>query len=1073
MQDLIIVTDKLLAVNIGAPKVTKSEAALAKKQTQKFDVDEEKLRLSNSASSTTSILGDFVRNHDFDPVKDLLNARYESMGDEFIKKTLYTLQTSDVLRWKGDEIPALVDVNDLTQQMSAMRMRMMDASTKKAEVLAAFIRKNGSVVLSDTMHLARLKKVSPTEHATAADAIAADPIIQQYERLNADPNTDPADIPVNKSMITRRTNQINAVYAKWDALGKQKDGHEIYKMVRQFYQDAYTTTRTLLDEQINALPIDAAAKAKLLKSVRLMHEKSVSAASETVLDDDGTPFVEVSFKNLPEDYFPFKRYGEYWLRIAEGPTGRELFLFEDATARNLFRNRRAKELGLEIENPIFAQGNNISTLRKDFKIEGSMLQEMFANIDQATGDSRFDPANFANQADPADAARTALDAYKEELKDQLYQTYLMTMPERSFRKQFIHAEKVTGFSADILRNFKTSAVAYANQLAKLKYGTEINNTIQRARDSLDGMPAAERGRLELFVNEMAARTEEELNPPQEGQLATRINQFAFFMLLTAPASAATQMASVPIMVMPTLGAEYGYGKASLEFTKMLNVLQNIGITQKDADSGDVTYTVPSLSSSNMARKNPNLNRAFQEAIEKYNLFNLTQVELIVNTSKTPADAYDNIPQTAGRVAMQGMTALFRGAERISREIAFAMTFNLEFKKTGDFDASVKKAVKTTYETLGRFDNMERPRILRNFAGKTIGQFKMWAIFQSSWFVRNGSAIFRSSLPREHRVMAMKKLSGVLLTGSMFYGIFGNPLVKEIAAVIDALLSLDEEEEKKRRAKNPLFADSSYLRFKYEYLPDNFGEPNIPGLDGRRHSLAEILEKGPISVFTDVNFSSRLSFADMWWRESKPGKTMQESFVNIMQANLGPAVSTGINMVGALDDFANGKVQRGVEKLVPALFRGPLTSYRLGTEGAESRKGDKILEKNEINTLNLIASATGFQPTRLARIQDKNFALNNEIQEAATKRTTLLRRFNEAVLDEKPNATDISNALKDIDKFNQRYPMEKFIIKPETIRKSVETLAERRGMTIRGQYMDKKLAPYVYPATRAVEPAREE
>jgi hypothetical protein len=216
MQDLIIVTDKLLAVNIGAPKVTKSEAALAKKQTQKFDVDEEKLRLSNSASSTTSILGDFVKNHDFDPVKDLLNARYESMGDEFIKKTLYTLQTSDVLRWKGDEIPALVDVNDLTQQMSAMRMRMMEASTKKAEVLAAFIRKNGSVVLSDTMHLARLKKVSPTEHATAADAIAADPIIQQYERLNADPNTDPADIPVNKSMITRRTNQINAVYAKWN-----------------------------------------------------------------------------------------------------------------------------------------------------------------------------------------------------------------------------------------------------------------------------------------------------------------------------------------------------------------------------------------------------------------------------------------------------------------------------------------------------------------------------------------------------------------------------------------------------------------------------------------------------------------------------------------------------------------------------------------------------------------------------------------------------------------------------------------------------------------------------------------
>jgi hypothetical protein len=1074
MQDLIIVTDKLLAVNIGAPKVTRSEAALAKKQSKQFDVDEEKLRLSKTSTTLTSAIVESGKNHTFEPIKDLLNARYEGMGDEFIKKTLYTLQTADVLRWKGDEIPALVDVDNLTQEMAAMRMRMMAASAKKAEALAAFVRKNGSVELSDAMHLARLKKVSPTEHATAADAIKADPIIQQYERLNADPTTDPADIPGNKGMITRRTNQINAVYAKWDALGKQKGGHEMYKMVRQFYQDAYTTTRTMLNEQIEALPIDDAAKAKLLKSVRLMHEKSVSSGTETVLDDDGTPFAEVSFKNLPEDYFPFKRYGQYWLRVEGGPAGREFYLFENATDRNLFRTRRARELGVEDkDDKVFNQGNDISALRKDFNIEGSMLQEMFANIDQADGAGRFDPAKFASEPDPAAAAKEALDAYKEELKDQLYQTYLMTMPERSFRKQFLHAEKITGFSADILRNFKTSATAYANQLSKLKYATDISNTIQRARDSLEGMPSDQKGRLSLFIDEMAARANDEVNPPEEGQLATRINQFAFLMLLTSPASAATQMASVPIMVMPTLGQQYGYGKASVQFAKMMNIFSSVGVTNKDAESGDVTYTAPSIASSDMARKDPNLNRAFQEAAEKYNLFNLTNVELITNTASTPAGAYDNIPQTAGRIAIRGMTALFTGAERLSREIAFAMTFNLEFAKTGNFDEAVRKAVETTHETLGRYDNMNRPRILKNFAGKTIGQFKMYAVFMTSWLVRNGTSIFNTSLPAEARMAAMQRLTGTLATGAMFHGLFGTPLLSTVCTVIDAILSLDDEEEKKRRAKNPLTADSSYLRFKYEWLPENFGEFTMPGLDGRQHSLAEVLEKGPISALTDINFSSRTSFDGMWWRDTKPGKTWQESTTNFILANLGPGVSVGVNMVGAVDDFNNGKVQRGLEKLVPALFKGPLVSYRLGTEGAESKGGDQLLTKDEINTLNLIAAATGFQSTRLARIQDKNFALNNEIQEAAIKRTRVLRRLNEAALSEKPDAKEISDAIKDIDKFNQRYPMEKFIIKPETIRRSVETLAERRGMTIRGQYMDKKLAPYVYPATRAVEPVREE
>ena len=1073
MQDLIIVTDKLLAAEIGVPKVTSSEAALAKKQTQKFDADAEKLRLSNSASSTTNILGDAIRNHDFEPIKDLFNARYESMGNEFIKKTLYTMQTSDILKWKGSEIPGLTEADSLTQEMSAMRARMLEASAKKAEKLAAFIRKNGSIALSDTMHLARLKKVSPTEHATAADAIKADPIIQKYEALNLDPNTDPADIPINKGMITRRTNQINAVYAKWDALGKQNGGHEMYKMVRQYYLDAYTTTRTMLNEQIDALPIDAAAKAKLLKSVRLMHEKSVNPDKETVLSDDGTPFAEVSFKSLPEDYFPFKRYGDYWLRVEGGPAGREFYLFEDGTARNLFRNRRAKEMGIQIDDPKFDQGDNIGALRKNFQDSSVMLQEMFANIDQADGAGRFDPSKFASEPDPAAAAKTALDAYKEELKDQLYQTYLMTMPERSFRKQFIHAEKVTGFSADILRNFKTSATAYANQLSKLKYNTEISNTIQRARDSLQGMPAAEKGRLELFVNEMATRTQEEINPPPEGQLATRVNQFAFIMLLTSPASAATQMASVPIMVMPTLGAEYGYGKASMQFVKMMNVFKTVGVTNTDTDSGDVTFTAPSLASSDMARKNPNLNRAFQEAKEKYNLFTLTNTAIITNAASTPAGAYDNVPQTATRVIFQGMSALFTGAERISREIAFAMTFNLEFEKTGNFEASVKKAVEVTHETLGRYDNINRPRILKNFAGKTIGQFKMYSIFMTSWLVRNGYSIFNGSLPKEARIAAMQRLTGTLATGAMFHGLYGMPLIGAVCATIDAILSVDDEEEKKRRAKNPLTSDSSYLRFKYEYLPNNFGEYVIPGLDGRQHSLAEILEKGPISALTDINFSSRTSFDGLWWRDPKPGKTLQESAINIIQANLGPAVSVGINMVGAVDDFANGKIQRGLEKMVPALFKGPLVAYRLETEGAESRGGDKLLKKEEINTLNIIAAATGFQSTRLARIQDKNFALNKEIIEAATKRTKLLGRFNDVILDDKVDGDDIKAAIKDIVEFNKRYPMEKFIITPETIRKSLEAKAEKRGMTIRGQYMDKKLAPYVYPATKAVTPIPEE
>jgi hypothetical protein len=1071
MQDLILITDKLLLAEYTQPKVTKQQAALAKKQNKKLDADMEKVRLSNSSTTITSAIGEAISSHDFTPIKDLLNARFEDLGNDFIKKTLYTLQTADILRWKGDEIPALADVDNLTQEMAAMRMRMMAAAAEKAKDLAAFIRKNGSIALSDTMHLARLKKVSPTEHATAADAIKADPIIKHYEQLLADLNTPAADIPIYKGMVTRRTNQINTVYVSWEILGKQKGGHEMYAMVRQYYQDAYAATRAMLNEQIEALPIDAAAKARLLKSVRLMHEQSVGQAGEVVDTDDGKQFAEVSFKSLPEDYFPFKRYGQYWLRVEGGPAGREFYLFENGSDRNLFQIRRAREMGVDTnDQAVFSKGDDIHALRKNFQDSSVMLQEMFANIDQATGDGRFDPANFASQPDPAAAAKAALEAYKEELKDQLYQTYLQTMPERSFRKQFIHADKVTGFSADILRNFKTSSVAYSNQLAKLKYSTEISNTIQRARDTLAGMPADMRGRMELFVNEMAQRAQEEINPPEEHPVATRVNQFAFFMLLTSAASAATQMASVPIMVMPTLAEKYGYGKASAELGRMMRVYETIGVTQTDPETGDVTYTAPSVASSSIARNNPNLNRAFQEATEKYNLFSLTNTSIITNTNKTPADAYSNVPQTALRVAHDGITSLFSGAERMSREVSFAMAFNLEFAKSGNFDESVQKAVETTHELLGRYDNMNRPRILRNFAGRTVGQFKMYSVFMTSWFLRNGKAIFDASLPKEARLGAMERLTGTLVMGGMFHGLVGMPLYSVICSTVDAVLSaIGGDEEKKRRAKNPLTADNSNLRFRYEFLPRNFGDITIPGIDGRQHRLSDVLEKGPISTLTDINIGSRTSFDGMWWREAKPGKTYLETAQNIILANLGPGASTGINMIGAIDDFSNGKIKRGLEKIVPAFFKGSFVAYRLGTEGAETKGGDKMLKRAEINDLNLIAATLGFQPARLARIQEKNFAFQKEVIEMETERSKILRRLNELIVKPEADKSDIKKVFKEVAKYNRRYPIEEYIIDDDTIERSLDSYIEKKGMTFRGQHMPEKLLPYLAPSLRAVKP----
>jgi hypothetical protein len=1056
MQDLIIVTDKLLRAP-DAQVVTADSAAAkkAKKAAVKVDKDLQSIEASNDAFKVTNALGSMIAERDFGNFKDLLDARFADMGNGFISKTLYTMQTVDILRWKGDEIPALLEVDKLQQQMSSMRTNMLAASADKADQLGAFVRKNGMETLSDAMHLARIKEVSPTKYTDRADALKNDADIKFYESKIADPNTAPASVVGYKGQLTQRKKDIDAVFAAWEKLGKQKGGHDIYKMVRQFYIDNYNLTRNLLDEQINELQIDPASKANLMKSIRLMHEQAA-------VRDDATG---KKTKALPEEYFPLMREGKYWLRITGGPNGREFYLFENGVDRNVFLKQRARKLSLSEDDPKIKAGDDVTTLRKDYAAGSELLQEMFGTIDSLAVDPKFDSSKFPDAA-------TANQAFKDELKDQLYQTYLMTMPERSYRKQFLHAEKVTGFSADVFRNFKISATKIANQAAKLKYSTKILNQVDAARSSLDGMPALERAKMELFVNEIAKRAQEEINPPEQGAFVTGVNQFAFIMLLTSAASAATQMASIPIMVMPNLQQQYGYKDSSVKLAKYMNFLKSVGVTRLDPNNGDVTWTAPSIGSSSWVKASPILQKAFQAGLER-EVMTGTNTAVLTNKNRTPDNSYSSLPGVAARTSFNAMSAMFNGSERLTREMTFMMTFELEYAKSKNFDEAVQKATDTTHETLGRYDSFNRPRILRNAFGRTVGQFKMYAVYMTSFFMRNFYNSIRISVPPAERAAAMQRMAGVLVMGGMFHGLVGMPLYGVITDTVDAMLDQfgDEEEKKQRRAKNPLTSDNSNLRFRYEFLPENFGHIEITGLDSRKHRLSDLLEKGPISALTDINIGSRTSFDGMWFRDPNPGRTWKETAINILSTNLGPGVSTGLNLTGAIDDFSKGEVLRGLEKSVPALFRTPITAYRIGTEGAETTKGADILSRDEINNRNLIAQAIGFPPTRLARRQEGIFESEKEVRKAQDRRAKLLDSLHRVAFDPEGDKADLKEVFENIKNYNRRYPIEKFLIDIDTIERSLEAYANKRGMTYRGQVIEEKLAPYLGPIYRATAPLK--
>lgn len=1065
-QDLIFATQGLLIEEENAPadvENLKLAAKNANTSTAKADKNLTKIAASNNQQDVKDGIQSNVAAHDFGTYDTLMKARLPAMGNGFVSKSLFAMQTSDIIRWQGDNIPALKRVDELVERMAGSRLSMEKAFAKKADKLARFTRyarKSSRQALSDAMHLARLESVSPTEFADRQDALANDARVVELTKLLNDPRTNPDELNAITGKKNAREASINKVFDAWERLGNVKDGQGMYRMVRTFYKDMNVLHRTLLDARIDRLNLSGAVndpttpKGKLMMSVRRMFE--------------GSDFAGI------DEYFPFMRHGEYWLRV-NGPEGREFYMFDNGTDRNKFLNIRAAQIGIDPNDPkAFDAGDNTRALRDKYSGESKILGEMFDVINQHFANTNI--PNAANMsADELVAAQKTQAAALEQLKDSLYQTYLMTMPEQSYRKQFLHADNVTGFSSDVFRNFKVSATKMASQSAKLAYGDLINAEVQSGYDSLEGMPAILRSKMRLFVDEVGLRADAEINPEPDNIYATGLNQLGYFWMLSGVATAITQTTSIPIMVMPILNDEYGYGKSAAKFTKYMQLWKSVGVTD-NAANGDTNWFAPSMGTSKLVQSDPILARAFAEASER-GILSQTSISVLTNRNRTPANAYSNIPGAFLRATKIGMSALFNGAERMTREMTYMMTFELEYAKTKDFDKSVQKAIDVVQETLGRYDSFNRPRILRNFLGRTVGQFKMYAVNMTSFFLRNGYNIFKGMFTGDPKLTfsAMHRLGGVLTMAALFGGVTALPLYSTVCSVIDMYLDLfgDDEEKKRRIARNPYTAESADLRFRYEFLPEWFGPmryQTTTGLDGKEHTLASILEKGAVSELTDINVGSRTSFDGMWWRGGKHGDTDREKVENFLIANLGAGAETILKIPEAITEWRNGNIERGLEKVLPAMLKNVVTEERIRKEGAKTPSGKLIMSKEEFSSFNLAMQSLGFQSTALARVQENGIKLQEEIIIAAEQRANILKRLSTSILSDSATDADIERVFNKIDEYNDRYVALKHLrIDPNTIKEVTDRAKDKEKFMFRGLYIRKEDLPYLLELRDVAEP----
>ena len=404
---------------------------------------------------------------------------------------------------------------------------------------------------------------------------------------------------------------------------------------------------------------------------------------------------------------------------------------------------------------------------------------------------------------------------------------------------------------------------------------------------------------------------------------------------------------------------------------------------------------------------------------------------------------------------------------------YMASFELEFaklKKEGVSDAEateqgIKKATKLVYEALFNYTQYNKPRFMKKGLMRIPTQFMTYPLQMTSYLTRNFISML-SKLPAKERKDAAVKFFGTLGMTGLFSGVVGLPLYSVIMGAAEGVRELmrpdmdsddDDPYYDDNDAGNPLGKRSLDLWFRETFIPDFFGKgSSLAKALGLTDEQALMLQRGVkmglIPALTDRNIGASTSLNNLFFTDDAPAESSKEAFQQMLVSATGPLGGMAEQGFAAIDDFNNGHINRGVEKLLPAFLRGSATAYRFHEEGLQTRDGYKIRDPEWYTAARLFTQALGFQSTEVAEIQKKSFLamqMNNEIKknkkEVLNNLDLALRRYDDK--GSESNQKKLDEAIKDIRVYN--YKNRPYVIDDDAITASLENRAKGRGLGIEG------------------------
>lgn len=671
---------------------------------------------------------------------------------------------------------------------------------------------------------------------------------------------------------------------------------------------------------------------------------------------------EFESNRLKGPYFPLARFGNYFLTIRDDQ-GKIVSFSRYETAKA----QKAAEAGARGAG----QDVQVGVLDNADDVKGAIDPDFIVGIEKLMGDYNADPA----------------------LMDAVWQRWLETLPDQSIRTSKIHRKGRRGYSEDALRAFSHHSFHGAHQLARLRYGTDLNEALAEAR--LEAREASDPNRAGMIVNEMALR-HKFLMSPTGGALASSISALTFIWYLgMTPAAALANISQTTVMGPAILGAAYPK-------IGTMGALKALGIALRDI--GVRAWTDPLTSPRLTADERAALEAAYQRGtIDKTQAHDLASV------------AESGVEFNGRREAvMRFMSQFFHKAEVLNRTSTFLAAYRMARSQGIPADDAIERGADLTWKTHFDYQNTSRPRVMQSDTAKVLLAFRQFSVNMLFRLSRDTHQAFNGATPAL-RQEAKTQLAAITLSMMAHAGIRGTWGYGLTMTLLGLALPGADDDDIERYLQDSLLWDEE-----------------TPGSTAWNMAAGAAMNGIPGQAL-GLDLKERIGMPNLWFRGDDRDQEAEDTVLSYIVESLGPSVGIPIGIARGVGMMAEGEWWRGTEAAVPKVVRDTMRFGRYSTEGITTVKGDDLLPGAGL--VEAIKQGLGFVPANVAERYERNTRMMNRQNEAAGERSSILRDVAKRL---QGGETIDEGTMERLRTFNTSWP--EWAIDMETIRSSMGSRA---------------------------------